>query len=179
MRGMPCIVRHIGTDIYPSIIFPHFSSEKMVLLHSRHLVEGMILALRSLLSSVMVGLWLWSLQVSDCGDGAGVCNAMCSFIQEILSAPVLVFILLKVLKWIWKYPLNESCLFNCFISGVKNMCALNLTGILFVECQKLLDMYYVKGFKTLLASLVFLRSCGKMRLVLGFFEVYFDLQWGT
>lgn len=59
------------------------------------------------------------------------------------------------------------------------MCALNLTGILFVECQKLLDMYYVKGFKTLLASLVFLRSCGKMELVLGFFKVYVDLQWGT
>lgn len=109
--------------------------------------------------------------MSDCGNGAGVCNAMCSFIQEILSAPVLVFILLKVLKLIWKYPLNESCLFNCFISGVRSMCALNLTGILFVECQKLLGMYQVKGFKTLLASLVFLRSCGKMELVLGFFKV--------
>jgi len=40
-------------------------------------------------------------------------------------------------------------------------------------------MYYGKGFKTLLASLVFLSLRGKMEPALGFFKVYCDVQWGT
>lgn len=126
---------------------------KVVLLHSRWLVAGMTPALWYLLSSVLIGLSLWSLQVSV--------TTVQVFAVQCAAAFEKYFLLLLWSSSFWRSFnwLGNTHLMNVVLLTVSYqmfqvyVCSIDMIFFCWL-CQKLLDMSCVKDFKTLLANLL-------------------------